>query len=299
MVRSAMGAAAGGEDAECPLDGGGYYVVRGTETTTVSLENFALNSMILETESAEPDPPDNAAMERLLKPSDQLGWARTRLTPGCGRTLHTHTVTVNSASELERRRARRVVLDPGSRAVAVRFRGLRKGLAVPLRHLMFALGAASDLEIVHLVAGEGATQAELQRATHELYPSLVDKQYLREVDEETRKTTRVALPFAADAAGARAVLERHFLAGNRRLEAILGDEDFMADLGGAPGAAEAALRAQFLQKHLLDFVVPHHFAAPRARRSPRAGRAGRTWGAWWARCWRWRAATSRRRTRTA
>ena len=175
MVRSALAGGRGDAD-ECPFDGGGYYVVRGIDKTTVSLENFALNQMIVETKTT--------AVPRAIVTHGPLA-SGAGLTAPAGFVSAAHSVTINSADERQRLepRATRLRMHPDTGEITVRFRGVRDEEA-PFATVMRALGAETDWDIVCAVAlgregvplpttGDGALPPECERAMSELRPSLV------------------------------------------------------------------------------------------------------------------------------
>ena len=127
MLRSRQCTSGGVGDGECSQDAGGYFIVQGIETVPVSLENFALNQTILETNTEK----------------------RTD-----GSTSRTYSAVVQSVDERQyfEPRPTRVYRDSKTGALFVRITGFSE--ALPFAMVMRALGAASDWDIVLDVAGD-------------------------------------------------------------------------------------------------------------------------------------------------
>lgn len=123
------------------FDGGGYYIIEGVEKTTVALENFALNQIIL-TKKEDEESVGNIIESRHLTASKEI-------------KTTSYFAEVNSVNDKEKKDARKTLMRINYNGVLqIRYRTIKKDKFISLIDILYILGLDNDWDIVTAIAGD-------------------------------------------------------------------------------------------------------------------------------------------------
>ena len=232
----------------CPLDGGGYYIIRGVDTTTVSLENFALNQMILESKIV-PRTSQNTKSKKIMSQHRILKKKHYEHSNDPNMTIH--TVVVNSADDRTRLdpRPTRMSLRSTTGEIHVRFLGVptypSEGL--PFAIVMRALGAMSDWDIIRDVAqGTDSQQKDRYQPGSAVWTTMPESciRTMSELRPSLVRAKKMTPAAARDWIGELIISPRHA----RMLKELHTKDD---------PAANKRRRDQLFTQQFLAYLLPH------------------------------------------
>lgn len=123
------------------FDGGGYYIIEGVEKTTVALENFALNQIILSRKEEDKETTSKITETR-------------HLTNNMMTKKIDYFAEVNSVNDREKKDPRKTLMRIRNGILEVQYRTIKRKEFIPLIDILYLLGMKNDWDIVCNVSGD-------------------------------------------------------------------------------------------------------------------------------------------------